>query len=514
MEVPPSSRTASPEVVRFLNRLERELARLDRRLFLAWWNQYTGRSSEGTERWDLARTRLVGRENLRRFVRASLDRPHPPLVARRLELLHRIVEDALVEQHPPIVRLRNRLMRRVIGFRPTWNGRSLTQAEAREILQKDGNRDHRRLAFRALGQLDREMETGLRRLVKARNARARDLGYPSFMQFRLGAEGITLGRLEEFVERILRAARTCFRDFRVEFQERCRVPDYYPWDVTFAYRQRNPLPESLFPGRSMARDVLSGIRGWGFRGGARPFRVVQRSIPIGGMTIGVVPPTDIRVIVNPKGGWDNYMVLFHEFGHAVQDFYTRGPTHLLRGPENIPGFAGFHEGMGGLFEKIATDEAWLRSRPGISPKQVKEFRWVFRHDSMYTAALTAEWVQKEIRLYRNPTGKLSSEFQRLDRKCFGFDDYPVPSFANLFWIEASFYAKSYLLAGLLREQLLRTVLDATRGRLWPNHAVIPWLAQNWFRHGDRFDWVPRVREVTGRPFGLREFLEAAHDSAA
>ncbi len=512
MELPPSARPTSSEVGRFLNRLERELARLDRRLFLAWWNQYAGRSSEGTERWDLARTRLVGRENLRRFVQASLDRPYPPLVARRLELLHRIVEDALVEQHPPIVRLRNRLMRRVMGFGPTWRGRRLTQAEAREILQKDGNREHRRVAFRALGELNREIETGLRHLAKARNARSRELGYPSFMHFRLVAEGIPLGRLEGFVDRILRAARTCFRDFRVEFQDRCRVPDYYPWDATFAYHQRNPLPESLFPGGSMVRDVLSGIRGWGFRGGLRPFRVVQRSIPIGGMTIGVVPPTDIRVIVNPKGGWDNYVVLFHEFGHAVQDFYTRGPTHLLRGPENVPGFAGFHEGMGGLFEKIAADEVWLRSRPGSSPKQAKEFRWAFRHDAMYTAAGTAAWVQKEIRMYRDPTAKLASEFQRLERQYFGFDDYPARSFADPFWIEASFYGKSYLLASLLREQLLRTVHDETHGRLWPNPAVIPWLARNWFRHGNRFDWVPRVREVTGRPFGEQEFLLAARDS--
>ena len=509
MERPPPIAGTSPEIAGYLTRLEARLAELDHSLFLAWWNQYAGVSLAGTAHWDSLRSRLVGREELLRFLRASQERPHPPLLARRVELFRRITEDALVEQHPSVVRLRSPLVRHEFSYRPKWQGRSSTQADVRAILRTHDDRAVRRKAYDVLQRLAREIEQDLRKLVEARNVRARELGYSSFMDFRLQSEGMSLSQLEGFIDRIVPAGRPALRRFREQFQHRTGEAGFYPWDTWKASEGRNPLPDSAFPGRTMVRDLLGTIRAWGFAGPARPFRIVQRSIPIGGMTLAVQLPTDTRVAVNPKGGWLNYEILLHEFGHAVQDRYTRGATHVLRGPENIPGFAAFHETIGGLFERIPTTRAWLRTRPGVTPALVRQFRENLQGEDLRLGAVGASWVWKEIQFYKRPAAKLGPVFHRFDRATFGFDDYPPSSFVDPFWIEAAFYSKNYLISGVLGAQLRRAIREQVPGSFWPNRQVIPWLGRNWFRHGARYDWVPRVKEVTGRPFGIADFLDLA-----
>jgi hypothetical protein len=494
----------------YLNRLEARLAEIDHSLFLAWWNQYAGTSSAGTERWDKLRSRLMGRDDLLKFLRSARDRPLPPLLARRIELIQRISEDSLVEQHPSVIRLRAPMIRREFAFAPTWEGRRTSGARLRKIVRTHDNRQVRHRAYVALQELSREMEHRLPRLIEARNARAREIGYRSFMEFRLRAEGLTLSQLEDFIGRISRAGRPLQRRFVETFQERSGESGFFPWDSWWASQGRIPIPDSMFPGRTMARDVLRTIRAWGFRGAKRPFQIVQRSIPVGGMTLAVQIPSDVRVAVNPHGGWLHYSILAHELGHAVQDHYTRAPSHVLRGPENIPGFAGYAEGIATLFEWIPAQSAWLRTHPGVTAKLIRQFHENMAGERLRVGASTANWVWKEIQMYKQPTADLSARFHRADIANSGFSEFPMEPVADPFWIETAFYSKSYLLAAILAAQLRSTLREQVAGPFWPNHRAIPWLARNLFRHGARYDWVPRIAEVTGRPFGVADFLDPAH----
>ncbi|MGA7923929.1 MAG: hypothetical protein WCA77_08145 [Thermoplasmata archaeon] len=512
VEGPPAPGATTTEVRRFLDRTEGALARIDRSLFRAWWNEYVGHPSGARERWDLARSRFLGRPDLFSFVRSASSRPHSPQVERRLELLRRIVEDAVVEQHPQVVELRNRLERRVMAFRPVIDGRGVTQAEARAIVRKDNHRSRRRSAYRAMERLSMELEDDLLELVEARNVRARALGYRSFIEFRLAADGLTLAALDEVADRVRRAGRDALRADREEFLTTSGESGFFPWDSGYASQKRQPFSDRRFPGRTMVRDVLKGIRAWGFRPRGRPFEIVRRSIPIGGMTLAIQIPSDVRVVVNPTGGWIHYLVLFHEFGHAVQASSTRAPTHLLRGPENIPGFAGFHEAMGALFENISMNVPWLRQQSGISSEQGREALEFFERTRARNDAWTAIWVRKEMDLYRRPRSNLASAFHRIDREARGYDDYPPSSFADPFWVDAAFYGKNYLIAAVLSAQLLWAMREDTRGEVWPNPKAVPWLTRHFFRHGAQFDWVPRVKEVTHRPFGSSDYLSGLHEA--
>jgi hypothetical protein len=504
MERPPSPSASDRERSRFLARLEAELARADRDYFLAWWDLYVRPGARGTAASEMARTRLLARPELREFITHSLERPLDPLLERRLQLLQRIVEDALIEQAPPVVQLRGAMMRTIVRFRPKYRGRRRSRAEVSR-LSEDPDPAVRRDAHWALDELHRQVEPGLRRLVRVRNELARGLGYRSFPDFRLRTEGLTEARFQTIVSEVVDRTRPYARRLADQVLEGMGKDLLEPWDLWYSQSLTMSLPPRAFPGGQMTASAFRAIRGWGFRGPSNAFRIVRRSIPTGGMTLSPQLPRDVRVVVNPSGGWTRYMILIHEFGHAVQDWYTRGPTHLLRGPENIPGFAGFHEGMGGLFESLASESAWLATRPGVSREQ-RETLAARRSVVEGSGALhNALWVQREIEIYRSPEGNLVERFRRIDSASPRFHAAARRSFGEPFWVELGFYGKSYLLATLVAAQLRREMSEELRGPIWPNPRVIPWLARTWFRHGVRYDWVPRIAEVTGRQFGVADY---------
>jgi len=91
---------------------------------------------------------------------------------------------------------------------------------------------------------------------------------------------------------------------------------------------------------------------------------------------------------------------------------------------------------------------------------------------------------------------------------FGYGDYPRRSFVDPFYVESPMYSANYLLATLVHYQLAATLRDLFGEPLWPNRRVGPWLTRKWFAPGSLYDWVPRIKQVTGRPFGARAFAGA------
>lgn len=57
-----------------------------------------------------------------------------------------------------------------------------------------------------------------------------------------------------------------------------------------------------------------------------------------------------------------------------------------------------------------------------------------------------------------------------------------------------------------RAQLARALRERFGGPFWPNPKFARWLTREWFAPGSLYDWAPRVREVTGRPFGAEAFV--------
>ncbi len=493
------------EVTRFVREVDRRLQRFDQPLLREEWDLLAGHHPKDPDRRQLARTRFLSDPALLAWVRRALPRPVPPSARRRLELLERVLLDAQVEQAPEVVRLRGAMQRRILAFRPRWNGRPVNRAVVLKALHESPDRRVRRRAYYAGEPLHRSLEAELRELTGLRNDRARALGHSSFAEMRLASSGLTVGRLMELTEAVAPISRRRLRAVRDAFCERNRVDDWYPWDFSYARRTKVRLPERAFPRAGMVPRVLAGVRQWGFPVDQMRFRVVYHDLPAGGMTLAPDPPRDVRIMVHPTGGWLAHMILFHEFGHAVHSASIRAPPHLLHWSENIPGFGPFHEGIGSLFEEIPSTAAWLSGLPGISRGQASAFEEAARYDAALDAGWQATWLRLEQALIDRPEGDPAADGARFERRLFGYDEYPPLSFVDPFFVESPVYSCNYLLAILFSQQLRRTLRERCGEPLWPNPRVGPWLTRHWFRDGSTFEWVARMRAVSGAPFGAEAF---------
>jgi hypothetical protein len=493
---------------RFLDDIERRLAPLDRAILLAEWRLASGRSRVGAAAWQAQRHRLLSApgvlESARRFRSARFG----GALERRLSLLERATLESRIEQDPEIVLRRSRLQSRVARFRPRWHGRRVGRIVVRTAFRTSPDREERRKAYYAEDPLYRAIENDLRVLLSLRNQKAREFGFRSYPEFRLSFDRLSVARLETLLDESLRLVPAEMRRRRGAFEDRTGERGWYPWDTGYAWQIAGGLPEAAFPAHGMLASVLRGVGAWGVPPSALRFRIDRHDIPSGGLCIAPDPPRDVRIIVHPGRGWLEYMVLFHEVGHGVHSASIRAPSHLLRWSEGLPGFGGFHEGIGQFFELIAESEAWLRARGNLSAEKIDRFGAEIRRLPLWTIGSLVDWIRQELDLYLRPKEDPADRARRFGRTVLGFDAYEPRSFADSFFVDSPVYATSYLVATLLRPQLLDAALQEVGGSTWPNRKMGPWLIDRWFRDGSAFDWLPRVREVTGRPFGARAFNEA------
>lgn len=497
---------APSQTLRRLNALERRLAPLDRAILEVEWRQASGRATRGAASLQRRRLALLAEPGLALRLGSAQRELARPSQRRRAELLLRTTLEVQIEQGPEIVRLRDPLVRRISAFHPRWKGRRSSRGALREIQRSNSNRTHREAAWRGEERLFRPMESALAGLIALRNSRAREFGFRSFPEYRLAAEGLSVARLRELMEAATRWVPDEMGLAREEFEDATGERGWYPWDALYAQQLRAPMPESSFPGNRMLPAVLHGVRAWGISPSLLRFRVDYHDLPAGGISLAPDPPRDVRVVVHPEGGWERYGILFHEVGHAVASGAVRQPSHLLRWHEHVPGFAALSEGEGGFFEEIAATEAWLRTRPGLSRKQVDAAVASVRRSTLYNTAWNVVWISRELALYEDGPHGPEGVAKRLDRRLFGYGSYEPLSFADGFSVELPLYSPSYFLATLFGSALRRAVLAEVGGPLWPNRKVGPWLLRHWMREGTSFDWTTRLRELTGARIDARAFL--------
>ena len=492
---------------RFVLELDRRLEPLDRAILVEDWNLNAGRSTRGPGPWQLKRAELLSDPRLLPWVRAALQESWPRLLRRRLELLERILLDTYVEQDPEVVRLREELQRTIVQFRPVWNGRRVNRAVIGQILRRDRDPSHRRKAFYAFEPLYRPLEEPFLRLVRLRNERARAQGFATFAEMRLGFQGFSSGRVVELAETAVQGVRARAMALRDQLSSKDTAGGWHPWDLPYARERLASVPDRAFPQRAMLPRVLRGVAKWGFPTSRMRFRVVFHDLPAGGLTLAPDPPSDVRILVHPKGGWGAYQAMFHEVGHAVHSASIRSPRHLLRWHENVPGFGGLHEGIGGLFEDIARERVWLVGEAGISPPAAERFAEARRDTDLISTAWISSWIMPELNLYRHPGRDPMASAQRFARRTFGYDTFAPTSFVDSFYVVDPLYTANYLLAAMFHYQLAASIRAQFGEPLWPNAKVGPWLIREWFAPGSLIDWVSHLKEVTGRPFGATAFGE-------
>ncbi len=272
------------------------------------------------------------------------------------------------------------------------------------------------------------------------------------------------------------------------------------WDSWFPARGMVPALRRTLAGMGIDLDQQSSITldlGHRVRKSPRAFCAPVRV------------PGDVRLVLQPRGGWDDYAALLHEAGHA-EHFAHVAPdlpvAYRLLGDDSLT------EGYGLLFEMLLGDPAWLMEQTGMPEMEAVAFADFHAFWELAAMRWLAAKLLYELHLYSGADDAIAREqYAGLLGLNLGVrvapEEYLATTDDGLY---VARYARATMVAGDLAAWLRARCGDAwwrspeagealrrswSRGQQWNAEDVVAHLGY------DHLDWRPVLRQIRTRLIG-------------
>ncbi|HSP80606.1 MAG TPA: peptidase M3, partial [Myxococcaceae bacterium] len=384
---------------------------------------------------------------------------------------------------------------------------TLSFGEALGQLPYEPGRSRRALLERVTGGFlwDHRGHYGTR--LEASFRTAERLGAPSYPALREDVSGIPLEPLAQAAEETLRHTEDAYRDVLAYVLKKVE-PTLRPLPSGGARRHdlqaatRAPWMDSFFRREDALPAVVRWLTEWGFHPTAsghirlddeeRPGKAARPFVAA------VRVPEEVRLVVRRRGGLDALGSLLHEYGHA---------QHLAHVSDRLPlelrrlGDASVTEAFAILFERLLTDEAWLKrylhlpSAPARDAARLAAFQGLTvlrRH--------CAKLSYERSLLTRGPSPERADEYADAQRRALFVE--PHPGFF-LFDVDPQLYVTRYLRAWALETRLTSRLHERFNEDFWRNPAAGHWL-QGLFARGGTDDAEALAQELSGAALSLHE----------
>jgi peptidyl-dipeptidase A len=413
---------------------------------------------------------------------------------------------------------------------------TLADNKVREILKTSTLSDRRKEVWEAAKQLGKEVEPGLKELVKLRNQAAKKLGFANYHAMQLflreqnGADLIKLfDRLDELTREPFRKAKA---EIDVELAKACsvKVDDLMPWHYHDQFFQEVPAVFKADLDKIYKdQDIIALSREF-YRGIGLPIELVIEKTgndfkPRKGKNQHAFSTDitrdgkDVRVLANiePNEQWMSTML--HEFGHSVYSsinipeklpYVLRTESHILT-----------TEGVAMMFEKMSKRRAWLEQM-GVKVDDPKAFDETGAKMLRYQLLIFSRWCQVMLRfekgMYENPDQDLNKlwwdmveKYQMLRRPAGrNAPDYG----AKYHIVGAPVYYHNYMMGELFASQVHHTIARKVYKGADPravvyvgNKEVGAFMRQNVFEPGGTMTWNELTRHATGADLNPEAFAK-------
>ncbi|MGH2456271.1 MAG: hypothetical protein ACRDHD_08455 [Candidatus Limnocylindria bacterium] len=214
-------------------------------------------------------------------------------------------------------------------------------------------------------------------------------------------------------------------------------------------------------------------------------------------------PGDIRLVIQPRGGWDDYAALLHEAAHAQHFAHVAADLPVAY---RLLGDGSLTEGYAALFERLVGDPAWLQGQLGVPEADALAFADFNAFWYLSLLRSGAAQLIYELYLHRVADHALAREqFAGMLGLTTGVRVAPERYLAA---VDDNLYVARYARAAML-EGSLSAWLRANHGAAWwtsPEAGAAlrrswsrgqQWNAQDVVAHlgYDRLDWRPVLRQI-------------------
>jgi peptidyl-dipeptidase A len=412
----------------------------------------------------------------------------------------------------------------------------LDDNEVRRILKTSTLSERRKEVWEAAKQLGKEVEPGLKKLVKLRNQAARKLGFANYHAMQLflreqnGAELIKLfDRLDELTREPFRQAKA---EIDVELAKACsvKIEELMPWhyhdqffqevpavfkaDLDKIYKDKDiiALSREFYRGIDLPIDLVIEKTGNDFKPRkGKNQHAFSTDITRDGK--------DVRVLANiePNEQWMSTML--HEFGHSVYSsinipeklpYVLRTESHILT-----------TEGVAMMFEKMSKRRAWLEQM-GVKVDDPKAFDQAGAKMLRYQLLIFSRWCQVMLRfekgMYENPQQDLNRLWWDMVEKYQGLRRPPgrnAPDYgAKYHIVGAPVYYHNYMMGELFAAQVHHTIARKLYKGADPksvvyvgNKEVGAFMRRYVFEPGATMTWNELTRNATGADLNPEAFAQ-------
>jgi oligoendopeptidase F len=202
---------------------------------------------------------------------------------------------------------------------------------------------------------------------------------------------------------------------------------------------------------------------------------------------GIKVPDEIKLVIMPHGGHDDYAALFHEAGHA--EHYGSVNADLAMEYKRL-GDSSVTESYAFLLEYLLTNESWLKQHTPIKDAEAYlDFLCLYR---LYFVRRYGAKLSYEIKLHTSKTLEGMDEIfaKTLDRVMKSKN----PPRHYLIDHDDGFYCAQYLRAWIFEEQL-RTTLQKRFGEEWFNSAEAGKFLTKLWADGQKYDVIELAKKV-------------------
>ena len=343
-------------------------------------------------------------------------------------------------------------------------------------ITNEPDREKRQRLYRARnGFIDKINVPLLERMQKLHDT-SKELGYENYTALFMDSKEINFQELENIMQDFINQTESIYtRRMNEELQEKMgvRLEEAEKHDVSFFFRAKEF--DKYFTKTSMLSTLEKTLAKMGIR------LEEQRNIHIDleerpkksprAFCAPIKMPEDIKLVLMPQGGHDDYAALFHEAGHA-EHFVCVNPDLPIEykwlGDNSVT------ESYAFLLEYLLTDESWLRQNIRIDRAE-EYLHFLGLYKLLFLRSYGAK-LSYEIRLHTNNLDGMAEVHRKICEKVL---KYRHPANHYLITVDDTFYCAQYLQAWIFEAQL-RQFLQKEYGKEWFNsHEAGKYLMNLW-----------------------------------
>jgi len=516
------------DLVKWLDSLETQYEQACFAMGIANWNSY---SKEGAADLDGAKKKFANiflNEDSRKIIQEWKSKITPnvdPTLSRRMEMWNRCFIGGAIYADSEIAALENKLQKAITDFQFTLDGKPITRAQVQTQLKTEKNAKRRQQLWLTTSQLSEKVKADLIALVKLRNEKAKQFGFPNYYSLSLYLNAIDEVWLLKTLNELTDQTDEMFQKFVKMTKKSTAVKKVGPWDYDFALRDAVSLSDKYFPKDSVFQTIHKLENAIGFPTDSLPIKEVVKDIPYGGLSLALNIPKDSRFLVNPATGKGFYQVAFHEYGHSLQAVLTKDSIPILKGYEWIPGAqcGAFAEGMADVHGEFTDNELWLETYTNATDNELQNYmagRWL---PTLYRLRSLLKNFFIEYEMYKNPDeniyspGRIDSIEHAMFKKYLLVDldsvsvakkleTIPSTFAASIWYTSYPCYYQNYILAAMIATQTHEALNNKFGEEIISNPNISAWLIKSFYEQGELIEWSEKIREATGKGLETGAYL--------